>query len=191
VVIWVLRAAARPLMRCCVLGGTALLSVAASAQAQSLADVARHVKPGAVVYVLERSGGTASGIVESISAAGVKLRYPVAQDIPADRIARIDRQGDPVWDGALKGAAIGVVPAILSSHMLCGTDVRGRTVCEGCPSNRSLCAGLEIGVVATIGALMDWTHVGRTTIYRNPQVTIRIAPILSRTGRGLVVRLTF
>jgi hypothetical protein len=39
--------------------------------------------------------------------------------------------------------------------------------------------------LAVFASLVDWTHVGRTTIDRNARVTIRIAPLVSRATRGL------
>jgi hypothetical protein len=82
--------------------------------AQTLGDAARRAKAGDIVYVQDRDGRTIEGRLVSLDEQSVHLASPGATEIPASQIVRIDRLGDPVWDGAVKGALIGLPMAALS-----------------------------------------------------------------------------
>jgi hypothetical protein len=66
---------------------------------------------------------------------------------------KIEKRGDPLWNGAAYGFAIGAVlgPTI------------GAESCRDAPVWHCVVAGGAVW--AGIGALIDWAHAGRTTVY--------------------------
>src|SRR6188474_606076 len=96
------------------LGLTCALGVSA-ASAQTLDDAVRLAKPDDTVIVTDADGRTVQGQLVSISPESIRILTPAAVVIPADRVSRIDKLGDPVRDGfrkgAIAGAAIGAVNA--------------------------------------------------------------------------------
>lgn len=188
--------------RACVLFAVLTLfagAVAAPAQAQSLDDAALRVKPGHVITVWDTSGKKSQGTLETFTPAAVRLRSPISLEIPAADIARIDTEGDPIWDGALKGAAIGFLPSVLSARASCGQAYYGngpntKTFCEGCPPSRTACGALILGVWALLGVAVDRHHVGSTTIYRAPgasAVRWMMSPVVSPGRKAIMLSLTF
>jgi hypothetical protein len=177
----------------------ASVAFAAPARAQSFDAAALRVKPGGVITVWDSSGHKTQGTLDTFTPTSVKLRSPVSVEIPASQIARIDKEGDPLWDGALKGAAIGILPSVLAVEMSCGQAYYGngpntRTYCEGCPSSRAACGALGVAVFALLGVAVDRHHVGSTTIYRAPganPVTIRLSPVVAPGRKALLLRVSF
>ena len=101
----------------------------AVAGAQSLEDFARlKVKPGDTVYVLdEQTGVEVTGPVRSVTPAELKVEGYSFK--PMDGL-KIERRGDPIWDGALLG---GGARGARRHHSRCGgmpprsdLEVRGR-----------------------------------------------------------------
>jgi hypothetical protein len=94
----------------------------------------RKIRPGQTVLVRDLAGGETKGIVERVDASRLIVKYGVGlvQD-PANptktlndtRVfapAEVDRvrRPDPIWDGAVKGAAVALVPVFVHAE------------CEGC-----------------------------------------------------------
>lgn len=75
--------------------------------------------------------------------------------MPAAEVTYVDRDGDPVWDGFLKGAAWGA---------LLGAVVIG----EGGPDGSRALVSSMVTMVSygVIGAVIDRNHHGRTPVYR-------------------------
>jgi hypothetical protein len=73
--------------------------------------------------------------------------------IPMAAVRRIDRRGDTIWDGFAAGGAVGLITAV--------------TVSGGAGPREGL--AWAIGIPALIGAGIDSSWVGETTIYRSPQ----------------------
>ncbi len=64
---------------------------------------------------------------------------------------RIEREGDPIWDGAGVGFGLGLLAGVAGA--------------QGCPSsNPASCVMKTAFVMAGIGALRDALHKGRTTV---------------------------
>ena len=153
--------------------------LAAPIHAQTLADAARRIKVGDTVYVQDRDRRTIEGRLVSLDEQGVHLTSPGAVAVPASQILRMDRLGDPLWDGALKGALIGLPMSWLSL--------------QGCSGSTRKCfAGAE--VMWTLGGvLFDWLHQGRTNVYKAPgpgSLNLTVAPMVNPRGKALMLRVT-
>ena len=95
------------------------------------------------------------------------------------RIVRVEKRGDSLRNGALVGAAAGVVNGVLVAGLI------------ECPQSRRSCAGMRVGGVlygaaayAAVGTAIDALVQGRTVIYRRPAVHVTAAP------KGAAVSLT-
>jgi hypothetical protein len=66
---------------------------------------------------------------------------------------KVEKLGDPLWNGAAYGFAIGAV---------LGPTV-GAEACRDAPMWQCVVGGGAVW--AGIGALIDWAHAGRTTVY--------------------------
>lgn len=110
-----------------------------------------HLKPGDVIYVTDLSGAHVSGMLTDLSRNSLSVDGRTFQ--PAAGL-KIERSGDPVWDGAVIGAGIG----LLVGPLLAGGE---------CTVNRPAwkCALAYAGWGAAIGAFVDFRHAGRTRIF--------------------------
>jgi hypothetical protein len=107
------------------------------------------VKPGQLLTVTDGDLSTA-GILSELSAD--RLVIGTHQFTPHQNL-HIEREGDPVWDGATSGFLAGV---------LLGPTVGA----EACLNRPMWHCVVEGGVgLAVIGALLDWANTGRTTVY--------------------------
>jgi len=87
-----------------------------------------------------------AGTIDSLSPSRLVVG---SHEFAAGTALKIEKDGDPVWDGAATGFFAGVLLA----------------ACTGCNDGQHvnlLVAGLTW---AGIGALIDWAHKGKTTIY--------------------------
>ena len=80
----------------------------------------------------------------SMTSGGTQSRFQCAQ------IERIEKRGDPIWNGALAGAAIIAVPAWN------GCQNKGRNLS---------CVAIGMGMFAAIGGLLDKAHVSTRSVY--------------------------
>jgi hypothetical protein len=145
---------------CCMLATTQL---AAQADFSDL-----NARPGDTVYVTEPSGTQVTGQLTSLSPWSLTIdRY---QFKPAIGL-RIERRGDPIWDGAVIGLAAGVGLGALTAAGECGID-RGAWACT--------LAGA--GWLGLIGALIDWQRVGRTSIYFGGNLVPQPGPTVPGQG---------
>ena len=79
-----------------------------------------------------------------IASGGTQLTFQCSQ------VERIEKRGDPVWNGAVIGAAIVALPAWN------GCQDKGRDLS---------CVTIGIGTFAALGALVDRAHVRARTVY--------------------------
>ena len=148
-----------------------------SVAAQSLSEASRKLALGDTIYVQDVTGRTTEGVLEAVSSAGLTVKSPGLFEFSADQIVKITKNGDPIWDGALKGGALGFAFGLFNI---------------GCDS-RVKCSILGALGDAALGAFIDWAHVGRRTIYRNERqpAQIAIAPIVATARRGVGISVTF
>ena len=135
------------------------LTAAAPARAQTAPQPAPALLRG-VSKVFVQEAGTADpirGQLARIDASTLTLLVDgQPHEIPFDRVLRIDVPGDSVKDGAIIGAAVGIVLVALAggfSH-------------DGPPAAPLVFWTATYGALA--GAGVDALHVGRTSIYKRP-----------------------
>ncbi|HZT78264.1 MAG TPA: hypothetical protein VFA27_16530 [Vicinamibacterales bacterium] len=109
-----------------------------------------HLKTGSRVVVTQ-GDLSVSGTVRQLDAkrleVGERLFEPNAK-------LTIEKEGDPIWDGA----AIGFLVGMIAPHL----------VEEGCWMQSAMRCSMEAGLeFAAIGAVIDFFHKGHTTIYAN------------------------
>ncbi len=110
-----------------------------------------RIKPGDVIFVTEPSGKQVSGRLTRLSPSVLTID---GQEFKPAAGLKIERRGDPVWDGALKGFAIGAVVGTILGSGECSVDW---------PLWKCTVAG---GVwFAAFGTVFDLGHVGRTKVY--------------------------
>ena len=109
------------------------------------------VKPGDFVYATDAAGVEVSGPLTSLSPLSILIAGYSFRPEPG---LKIERRGDPIWDGATLGAAIGLGVGALFSTGECGVDWHAWQC--------SLAGGAWGGL---LGTLIDYTHKGRTTVF--------------------------
>ena len=140
-----------------------VLGAANDAIAQSPVFEGLQLKGLPVVYVTERTGRETAGRLVSLTESALVVNVSGADQTfnPAD-VVRIERRGDSLKNGAIIGAAFGLITgAMLNECAGGGSGPRG----EGCPGAR---IGLALGgaaIWAAIGAGIDALIPGRTRIW--------------------------
>jgi hypothetical protein len=153
-----------------VLIATAVVSLPCWAAAQT-DFTSTTLKPGDFIYVTTASGDKESGRITEVAARTLTLNG--IEFKPEPRLL-IERRGDSVKDGALKGLLIGsVLTAVIAASN--GTDMNDipATVLYFAPPH------------AFWGAMIDWFHTGRTSVFRGSTAEPEAA------ARPLLLELTF
>ena len=133
--------------------GITLSGSIAAGQTSPAPDFSKlKVRIGDMVYVTDQDTGVRiGGHLKTLSPSEMAVDGHVFQP---HRGLKIEREGDPIWEGALIGLGAGLL-----LRFTAGPDT--------CRNHRiDLCAigaGLPL---AAIGAFIDWRHKGRTTIYQ-------------------------
>lgn len=120
--------------------------------AQSFDQLQGTLKPRDVVIVLDSSDRKVTGKVVTLSPSSFTI---IAKNGTTTAFAASDlkiiRKADPVWDGAAKGAAIGLVSTLLAfnkhSCHECGNQRRGRVFLRVA----GLGAAIGLGIDAVVG----------------------------------------
>ncbi len=152
-----------------------LLLVAGVAHGQTDFSALR-LKPGDVVYITPASGPEVSGRVTFVSPSAPGVDGVEFKPEPG---LKIQRRGDPVWDGALSGALLGLVAGVLLAGSECGVQW-----------SFGKCVASSVTWLGGLGTLIDARRVGRTTIYvgafRSPSSTAWVAGHALWPGRLLL-----
>jgi hypothetical protein len=153
-------------------------AVADAQPARSVAALLSRVATGDAVYVTDRDGREVKGPILDLSESTLVLGVlGQRMEIPFDRVARVERDGDPPWNGAAIGALVALPFALVSIND-----------CAGCGPY----AVSTFVFYAGIGALFDFAHIGRTRIYAAPPTrTASLAPILSGQRKGIALAVTW
>lgn len=140
------------------------------------------IKIGDTIYVTDRrSGVEVSGPLTRVSPSELSIDGYAIKAAPG---LKIERRGDPVWDGLLMG-------------LFGGMAVGSMTAAGECSVNRPgwQCTVESGAGFALIGAFIDWRHVGRTTVFHDPdahrRTALRLLPQISEGRKGLAMALTF
>lgn len=157
---------------------TRVLIYAAQGPFQSLQD---RLKIGQTAIVLDNTGREIVGTVAELSSSSLVLRNgSVGQRFDAADVAVIKRTG-PIWDGAVKGGAIGLLSMLIA---LSG--------CSGSTCEKGSLLMLGAGIGAAIGLGFD-AAFGPKTVYRSagqPQ-RLTVAPVVSKDRQGVAASIRF
>jgi hypothetical protein len=168
------------------------LAVPALAAAQDQGFAAK-IRTGQKVIVREVSGAETRGIVQQVDASTLVIKYGVGElRDPADpsrtltdtrtftaaEVERVRRPG-PIWDGAVKGALVGLVPAVILAA----------AECYDCGEGTAAAAFMAIGAGIGIGIDAAW---GPKTVYRNRAAgRVALVPVISKDRRALTASIRF
>jgi hypothetical protein len=143
------------------------LSLSVAARADDRSALASAARSGAEVYVTYADGIERRGRIAQLDDAGLHVAFGGRVTlVPWDEVVTVDRRGDPIWDGALRGA--GVAAAFYGAVAILG----GARADEVAPFIAS--AALAWGAA---GAVVDAFNVGRSRVYVAPATTVtRQAP---------------
>jgi hypothetical protein len=152
------------------------------------------IRVGQTVLVRDLTGAEIKGIVQSSDISKLVVKYGVGrlQDpsdpsrtlddtrtfTPAD-VDRVRRPG-PIWDGAVKGALVALVPVLL---------IAGD--CHGCQLGSAYATITAIGAGIGIGIDAAW---GPKTVYRNRGESRKVTfvPVIGSKGRrGVAASIRF
>jgi hypothetical protein len=125
------------------------------AAAQTAQDFSRlPIKVGDRIYVTEAETGVEiSGPLKTIRPGALALD---GYTFTPESTLRIERPGDPLWDGALIGWGVGALLGATVGAEACLHRSEWHCVVEG---------GMGY---ALIGVVIDFAHKGRRTIYKGP-----------------------
>jgi hypothetical protein len=138
----------------------------------SAQDAAAHW-PGLVssglstVYVLDNTGTETSGKFLRLNPDSIVLLVDGAERrFETARVARIQKRGDSLRNGAIIGAIVGVAMGIITAGI---SDCPGDHPGGGCPGSRAALFLVSTGVYSAIGTGIDALIPGRTTLYEAPK----------------------
>ena len=169
------------------MGGSALIVacvVLLAAQSDAGADpdeLARRIKSGSQVFVINWSGAERVGKVVAISRAGVTIDQTngVRFTVPLESIARVQRT-DSVWNGFLIGAAL--VPTLYGI---------GKVVDDASVSWTPVHTVLT-WFYAVVGTWCDWLRKGREDLYRaEPRPALSFVPVIGPRAVGARLQVRF
>jgi hypothetical protein len=97
------------------------------------------------------------------------------QRFDKSRVARIDKRGDSLKNGALIGAGLGVLFGSIAAGI---SDCPGEDPGGSCADFRAIGFAISLGVYTAIGTAVDAMIVGRTRLFdaERPGVAVRITP---------------
>jgi hypothetical protein len=162
--------------------GCALAISTATATAQTAPDFSTlRLKVGDTIYVTDTATGVeVSGPLKTFAPAQLSIDGYVFTPVPG---LRIDRPGDPIWDGALIGFGVGALLGTTVGAEACLHRSEWHCVAEG---------GLTY---ALFGAFIDFVHKGRGTIYRGSSgslgKSVRLVPEVGSGRKGVALAIGF
>jgi hypothetical protein len=119
------------------------------------------------VYVLDDRGTETSGKLLRLNPdLLVVLVDGQERQFESARVARIQKRGDSLRNGAIIGAVVGVAMGIITSGI---SDCPGDRAGGGCPGSRAALFLVSTGVYSAIGTGIDALIPGRTTLYEAPK----------------------
>ena len=143
------------------------------------------------MYVLDNTGTETSGKLLRLNPDSIVLLVDGAERrFETARVARIQKRGDSLRNGAIIGAVVGVAMGIITAGI---SDCPGDRPGGGCPGSRAALFLVSTGVYSAIGTGIDALIPGRTTLYeasKAPSAADRggSAPLAFRRRAAVSVR---
>jgi hypothetical protein len=144
-------------------------------------ELARRIKPGRQVFVLDWTGAERAGTVVDVSARGITVDQKDGSrlTIPVESIARVQRV-DRLWNGFLIGAAI--APTLFAFAK----------VVDSSSVNWTSSHTAYTVLYAVIGIWCDWLREGRSDLYKAERgPAFSLGPLIGPRAIGTGVRITF
>jgi hypothetical protein len=152
------------------------------------------IRVGQTVLVRDFAGAETKGTVQSAEISKLVVKYGVGRlHDPSDpskplddtrtftpaEVERVRRPG-PIWDGAVKGALVALIPV----GFLAAVE------CSGCPLAGPSATIMAIGAGIGIGIDAAW---GPKTVYRNRGESrkVTLVPVIGRDRRGVAASIRF
>jgi hypothetical protein len=139
------------------------------------------VKAGDTVTVVATDGAQITGRISEVAR---RFLIVAGQHIAPERALRIERVGDPIWNGVRNGALFGLAFFKLTFP---GALIMNAAIDRDCVADRRLsCVVAMVGASAAIGGLSDKLRVGRKTVFLNGAVQQPRLSVAPRVGLGRV-----
>jgi hypothetical protein len=155
---------------------------------------AQKIRVGQTVLVRDLTGAETRGVVQSADESKLVVKYgsgllrdptdptKLLNDTRVFAPAEVDRvrRPGPIWDGAVKGALVALVPI----GMIASYD------CSDCRLGGAYVSILAMGAGIGIGIDALW---GPKTVYRNRAASRRVAlvPVIGKERRGFAASIRF
>ena len=161
--------------------GFAIASSSALAAAQTAPDFsALRARVGDEIVVTSAEGVEVGGRLTALTPSALSIdgySFTLAEAV------KVERPGDSVWNGAAIGYGVGALFGLTIGSEACLHAAVWRCVNSG---------GIAYGL---LGALIDYAHKGRRTIYRSPSAAprkaVRLVPDIGPERKGVAVALAF
>jgi hypothetical protein len=147
---------------------------------QPFARVGTRLKVGQVAEVVDMTGLTVRGKVLEFSGSKLVLTGGSGTRTFTGEDVTIIRRTGPIWDGAVKGALIGVAPVLIIAANCHDCGLGPAAAIYG-----AMGAGIGVGIDALFGP---------RTVYRAERpgaVTVRLVPSLHKDRKGLNAAISF
>jgi hypothetical protein len=166
-----------------------LLQAAPAAAQNTFGNLSEKIQRGQRIIVLDEQGAVTEGTVEDVNGSTLVVNYfrgriadpslKTTRTFTPDQVRRVQKPGH-LWDGAIKGGIVGLIPALVNI----AAD------CYDC--NEGPFAALSISVGAAAGVGID-ALFGPKTLYRRESARSRVslAPIIGRHARGFAASFRF
>jgi hypothetical protein len=166
-----------------------LLNPAPAAAQSTFADLSAKVQRGQKVIVLDDRGAVIEGTVEDVSASTLVVNYfrgqakdpslATTRTFTPDQVRRVQKPSH-LWDGAIKGALVGLIPALVNI----AAD------CYDCNEGPFAAFSISVGAAAGIG--ID-ALFGPKTLYRGDggRSRVALAPVFAKGNRGVLATVRF
>jgi hypothetical protein len=152
------------------------------------------IRVGQTVFVRDLSGAETRGVVQAADESKLVVKYgsgllrdpsdptKLLNDTRVFTPAEVDRvrRPGPIWDGAVKGALVALVPVVLVAA----------AECYDCELGSAYAGMMGIGAAIGLGIDAAW---GPKTVYRNRGASrkVALAPIAGRNRRGIAASIRF
>lgn len=161
--------------------GIVFALASSAAVAQTAPDFsALHARVGDEIVVTSAEGVEIGGRITKMSPSALSID---GYAFTPEEAVKIERKGDSLWNGAAIGYGVGALFGVTIGAEACLHESRWRCVNSG---------GIAYGL---LGALIDFAHQGRRTIYRSPSAAprkaMRLVPDIGPERKGVAVALAF